>query len=179
MRLVPTFSGLLLLTACGVVPIQTALKLAALDPLSADPAGMAVALDLPEGVGIALEGAMLSLSAETADGVQLTGRYGLVQNATGIWRVAPEDRARLRADQAQAAEWERADPDGTRGSFNVSLSPCIAGAGPAADARLSASLQLEPDGPFLPLLRRVPLSNLGPLPGASEVPPCGSVYGEG
>lgn len=153
-------SSMLALAGCSDIPIATVLRLAALDPLSADPAGMAVALDLPDGVGIAPGSAELTLRAQAADGAEISGRYGLEATEGGVWHVRDGDRARLRADQARAAAWETADPAGTVGQFSVMLSPCQTGGGDIGRGRLSAALQLEPGGPFLPLLRNVPVAEL-------------------
>ena len=166
------FGAVLALAGCSDIPVATALRLAALDPLSADPAGMAVALDLPEGVGIAPGSAELALRARAADGAEIAGRYGLEATGDGVWRVRAGDRDRLRADQARAAAWERADPAGTEGQFSVTLAPCRDGAGDIGGERVSAALQLEPGGPFLPLLRDVPVAELTGAAGLPDLPDC-------
>ena len=53
----------LALCACGAVNPVTALRLATLDPLTADPGAFIVRLDLPDGVGIEDGGATLSMQA--------------------------------------------------------------------------------------------------------------------
>jgi hypothetical protein len=166
------FSTMLGLAGCSDIPIGTALRLAALDPLSADPAGMAVALDLPDGVGIVPGSAELALRAQAADGAEISGRYGLETTGDGVWHVRDGDRARLRADQARVAAWERADPAGTVGQFSVTLAPCLTSAGDIGRERLSAALQLEPGGPFLPLLRDVPVAELTEGVGLPDLPRC-------
>ena len=162
------------LSACSAVPLATAMRLGALDPLSADPAGMAVVLELPEGLGIEEGTAQLSLRARAADGAEVSGRYALEQGTDGAWRVRAGDRARLRADQARAADWERADPEGTEGQFSVSLGPCRTGDAPIAEGRVSASFQLEPGAPFLPLLRNVPVADVAETAGIAALPACGA-----
>lgn len=166
------FGTMLVLAGCSDIPIATALRLAALDPLSADPAGMAVALDLPERVGIAPGSAALTLRAQAADGAEISGRYGLETTGDGVWQVRASDRARLRDDQARVAAWERADPAGTVGQFSAMLTPCRTGAGDLGRGTVSAALQLEPGGPFLPLLRDVPVAELTEGAGLPDLPRC-------
>ena len=88
----------------------------------------------------------------------------------------PRPRAmpgRLMWSEAEVAAWEAADPDGTSGSLSVTLDPCRIGAGPAPDARVSVAIRLEPGGPFLPLVRNGPISQVAGSDDIGALPQCG------
>ena len=145
--------------------------LAALDPLTADPAGMAIRLHLPEGVGIDPGTAALRLIAENGAGERVDERYAL-RPIEDAWRLNRTDRARLRTDQARVLGWETADPDGTRGSFAVGLTPCVTADRAPDGATLSADLQIAPDAPFRPLLRDQSIAGMLARAGTDTISPC-------
>ncbi len=150
----------LMVSGCGMVNPITAVQLARLNPLEADPADIAVQVVLPDGVGIVSESAGLVLSATSGAGETISGFYPLHLLPGDVWQVAEADHARLRADQAQILTWESADPDGTNGSLTVGFEPCALGGGPTEAARVTVRLRIEPDGDFLPLLSNVPVAQL-------------------
>ncbi|WP_044006221.1 hypothetical protein [Jannaschia sp. CCS1] len=165
--------GILALTGCLSVNPVTLLRLAALDPLTADPTGMAVQMDLPDGVGVTDGSAFVRLQAETEGGAQFDEVFALVASAQQVWRIDPNEQDRFRAAQARAAAWERAAPDATNGSFGASFSPCRLGEGPAEDAFVSINIQLEPEASFLPLLSEVPILSLVEEGDMEALRPCG------
>lgn len=168
----PCLAPLLFLAACAGLDPATALRMSQIDPLTADPAGFAIRLDLPAGVGIASDSAALGLSA-TRNAETRGGVFRIVAAPSGdIWRIAPVALTPLREAQEIIAEWERVDPDGTEGSLTISATPCRAGDGPAHDATLSAALQVAPGGPYLPILREVPVADLMRAAGLVDLPPC-------
>jgi hypothetical protein len=90
-----------------------------------------------------------------------------------VWRVPDVVQPEMRRDIAQARAWERADPDGTSGSFGAGFEPCAVGQGPEEDARFTMALQLEPGGAFLPLFDNVRLTNLYDAEFVEQLPTCG------
>ena len=173
MRFAPCLAAAALLTACGAVSLGTLTRLSALSPLTADPADMAVAVDLPEGVGIRPGSARLTF--EVTRGAESVSRVMVLAGApeTGL-SVAPEDLAPLAEAQALARDWKAVDPDGTSGILSLTFDPCRDG-DLAAEATVSAAIRLEEDGPFLPLLRGVSVAEVSGLPDPADLPECAAV----
>ena len=170
MRLIICFVNLAL-GACVYVNPVTAIQLASFNPLSADPADIAVQIDLPEGVGIEDGSAGLVIDATHRERGGWSGFYGLEELPGGIWQIEPEAQIRLRRDQAQILAWEAADPDGTSGSLTARFDPCTIGDGPSEDARVSMLMQVDAGG-FLPLLPNAPISQLFNEAEVEGLPPC-------
>ncbi|MEM9343046.1 MAG: hypothetical protein AAGA87_08380 [Pseudomonadota bacterium] len=167
----PLFLALLLSGCSSIVP-GTVARLATYDPLTADPAGFAVVVDLPEGLGLTTEN-WLSLTAARGDET-VGDRFRLVRDGE-VWRIDPARLDALRALQAQAREWESEDPDGTSGSLGVSVEGCRVGDGPAEDATLTVHLRTEANAPLRPLLRNASVEDILAAAGVDILPPCNPV----
>lgn len=164
---------LLLLAGCASINPITIARLATLDPLTVDPAGFEVALDLPDGIGLDADGARLIL--EGARGEALSRGVYVLQERPGdpqIWRIAPGQLDALRAQQAQLAEWEEADPEETSGSMGIDLGTCRIGAGPGPEAVVNVSLRVELGGPLLSLVRNGQLSDVVDGATVAQLPAC-------
>ena len=147
----------ILLGACSTVVPSTLLQMQALDPLSADPADIALQVTLPDGVALLPEAGTLDLRAELPDGSTIGGSFPIV--AVGdVLRIAPATYADLRAPQTKINGWKAIDPDSTTGSLSVAIAPCLTGGEIPADTRLSVAIRLEQDGPFLPLIQDAPVA---------------------
>lgn len=146
------------LTACAAVVPTTALQLMALSPLTADPEGLAVQIDLPETVGVQPGSATMTITntylGETDTFVSVLERQGTV------YRIAAEDIAPLRALQAKIRERETTAPDDNSGSLSIFAQPCLKSDLASPDDEVSVAVQAAQDGPFLPLIRKQPLSAL-------------------
>lgn len=140
------------LGACSTVVPGTVLKLQGVDPLTADPADIALRVDLPDSVALLPEAGTLDLRATLRDGSELSGSFPIEQRGD-VLRVAQAAQSDLRALQADIRQWKEADPDGTSGSLSVDLEPCVTVDPVPEDATLSVSVRLDKDGPFLPLVR--------------------------
>ena len=173
MRPAPALCAVALLAACASLNPVTLARLALLDPLTADPAGFEVALDLPSGLGLHPDGAHLVFRAQRA-GVVSEARYPLElrPGQPPLWRIAPESLPALRQQQAIIAAWEAADPDGTSGSLSIDLAPCRTGAGPAPDATVDVSLRIEPGGALLPLVRGGAIAEVADADTVAQLPAC-------
>ncbi|UWR00082.1 hypothetical protein K3729_04720 [Rhodobacteraceae bacterium S2214] len=146
------------LQGCGTVVLSTVAALNATSPLTADPAGFEVAVDMPEGGDIAPDGATINLfMSHTVLGEDVNETYVLQrrQSADGriLFRINPRDLDMVRAFQAKARTWEANDPDASSGGFGVSVVACSVGDGPADDATFSVSIRTQVDGGFMPLIR--------------------------
>lgn len=165
-------AALFLLSACSWVAPMTAARLATMDPLTADPAQIAVAVILPPGLAVIPGSARLQLHA--ARGTQtLTGDYALAQiapdaalsvppGASGhIFALTPGDAARMRDWQRQVADWRSAGPG--EATLGLALGACAQGTGPAPGAEGAALIRLNEGGALLPLIGPAPLTAiLGP-----------------
>lgn len=149
-------TALVTLAACGDLVPGTLRAVQNLDPLTADPADIAVRLDLPDDVAIVPGSAMLSFGARKDDGMTTDQSFALDLHAD-VLSVAPQDHATLRALQAHIGDWKAVDPDGTKGSLSVYLEPCKTTDTVSDSARASVAIRLEQDGPFLPLVSDAPL----------------------
>ena len=162
----------LLLSACGSVVATTAVRLANLSPLTADPADFAVRVTLPEGLDVAHGPAVLVLKArEHPQADPEVGEYKL-QRDSNVFRVAPGDIAAIRALQDKANDWKTADSEAASGSLGISLLPCRRGDDLNIDARVSVAIQIEQGGVFLPLIRNAPLSNVAEQNDLDALGPC-------
>lgn len=167
------------LAGCTALVPSTAVRLNALSPVTADPAAIALALRLPAGVGVQPGGATLFLGARRTDTGAETGlTVALARRSDAelgeTFQIAPEDRARFRAEQARIAAWQTEAPEATEGTLSLGVSPCREEAGPAPSARGSVSVRFAPDAPFRPLLRDAPLSRLAGEDDVASWPICGA-----
>ncbi|MDX8352836.1 hypothetical protein [Cognatiyoonia sp. IB215182] len=167
---------LILLAGCTSIVPTTAMRLNNLSPTTADPADMAVALTLPEGIDVQPGSAMLTFAVIRSDLDQTAkGTFRLVREGD-VYAIAPSDHATLRALQATAWQWEAENASATQGSLAITLAPCLRGAGPSDDARVNVAIRLAQDGAFLPLVRNAPLSAVTSAEQLGDVPQCDAVY---
>ena len=144
------------LGACSTVVPSTLWQMQALDPLTANPADIALRVDLPDSVALLPQAGTLDLRAQRRDGSDIGGSFPFI--AVGnVVRVAPASHADLRALQAEIAAWQAADPDGTHGSLSVGIAPCLTGDDMPETDRFSVAIRLAADGPFLPLVTDAPV----------------------
>ncbi|MEY1554161.1 hypothetical protein AB3Y40_00870 [Yoonia sp. R2331] len=165
----------LALQGCGSVNPLTAARLSAVSPLKVDPADLAVAIRLPDGVSIPPGAARMVMTAQNqTTGETLQDRIVLAESGgqTRLYNVAPSDHAKLRAFQAQALSWEETDPDASNGSMSFDISFCRTGDGPAPDATTDIAIRLTAGGPLLPLITGAPLSEVASASDIAAMPPC-------
>lgn len=171
----------LALGACSAIVPSTAARLAALDPLVADPAGIGLVVVLPPGLAISPGSARLELQA--ARGTEalkgsfqlkdraLPGAEGLPEGATARgFAIAEADIPRMRALQAEIAEWKRAGA--AKGSLGIGIGGCAVGDGPAPDAVGSVLIRLSADSAYLPLIQDGSLADLLGPETLAAIKPC-------
>ncbi|MFQ6552335.1 hypothetical protein AAD018_008320 [Aestuariibius insulae] len=173
---IPLFAIALALSACTSVVRSTVAELETRSPVDTDPAAMTIVADLPPGLGIAEGSPTLRLSALRSDtGAQTEGVFVLARGgAPGAetFRVAPADLDRFRRLQAQIKDWKAEAASETKGQLNMGVKGCRIGAGPVPSASLSIAMQLEEDGPVLPLIRPTPIKRVLRITGVEELPDC-------
>lgn len=169
------------LAACTALVPSTAARLAATDPLTADPAALELVVILPPGLAVSPGSAKLDLSADRgaehkSGSFQLADRpvpadIKLPDGATARgFAIAEPDVDRMRALQAEIAEWKR---DGAaKGSLGLGIGGCATGEGPAPDATGSVLIRVREDGPFLPLIENGKLADLLGPKVLAAIKPC-------
>lgn len=178
MRFVTKFPPLILalgLGACASVVPATMARLAAVQPLEADPAAIAVAIVLPPGLAVTPGTARLTVGVvrqdtQTAQTLDLVlqaqdvggGNLPVPPGATAqTYTIAASDVARMRALQATVAAWKAEDPaPETAGSFGLGLGGCALGDGPSDDAVGSAYIRVAAGGDYLPVIVKGSLRDL-------------------
>jgi hypothetical protein len=166
--------SLLLVSACSSLVPSTTAQLAQLSPLEADPAAIALAIQLPPGLVVPEGGAKMVVEAtRKATGETRRGDYVLASepgdpaqfaadpgDSVTFYRLAPDDIAPMRDLQTIVADWKTADPDGTAGSFSMGLAGCAVGQGPEPDAKGSVYIRTVANGAYLPLIQNASIKAL-------------------
>lgn len=181
MRLAASALGLLGLAACGAVVPGTAARLAATDPLVADPGAIELVVVLPPGLSVTTGSAVLEFGA-TRGAERRSGRYVLddipappsvviPDGATArVYALTDKDAERMRALQTEIAGWKR--EGAAQGSLSLGIGGCAVGEGPAPDAVGSVLIRMAEDGPFLPLIREGKLTDLLGAEVLAAIEPC-------
>lgn len=176
-----TLIASLALAACTSIVPSTAARLAAMDPLTADPAAIELMVILPPGLAIIPGSAKLELSADRGT-EHKAGSFSLAEHAAvpgvavpegGMARafaIAEADVPRMRALQAEIAAWKR--EGAAKGSLGMGLGGCAVNGGPAADATGSVLIRVREDGPFLPLIADGKLADLLGPEVLAAIKPC-------
>lgn len=171
----------LALSACSALVPSTAARLATLDPLTADPAGIGLVVVLPPGLAVTPGSATLELQAVRGNEARkgtfrltdraLPGMEGLPKGDTARgFAIAEADIPRMRALQAEIAEWKR--EGAAKGSLGLGIGGCAVGSGPAPDAVGSVLIRLSADDPYLPLIKDGGLADLLGPKVLAAIKPC-------
>ena len=165
------------LTGCSSVNPSTMLALSQLSPLTADPGDIRALVDLPLGVTIPADGAVLTFAATRSDtGQGDAGQFILerLETTQGMlsFRLDPKDRADYIRLRETFNAWETAAPKATNGTFSIAVAACKTGAGPAPDATFSVYVATVADAPFAPVVQDAPIRealDVALSPGASDL----------
>ncbi|MCU0826250.1 MAG: hypothetical protein MUE52_02315 [Tabrizicola sp.] len=180
MRL-PSLFACLALSACASVVPSTAARLAATDPLTADPGAIALVVVLPPGLSVTPGSAVLEFGA-TRGTKSRKGRYVLAEEPVPVgvvvqrdgsaqgYTLTDADAESMRALQAEIAGWKR--EGAAQGSLSLGIGGCAVGDGPAPDAVGSVLIRMAEDGPFLPLIREGKLADLLGAEVLAAIEPC-------
>jgi hypothetical protein len=133
-----------------------------LDPMTADPAGFEIALELPEQLGLIENGAQLEFAATRGTtGETLGGEYTLLEHTLAdgrtIYRIPQNGIEDIRALQQNAATWDATD-DTEAGDNELSVGVQVDFCRKtedvlAEDLRFSVFIRLAKNAPLLPLVR--------------------------
>lgn len=173
--LTPLYVVILLgLSACASVNPVALAKLAAMDPLSADPQQIAVAARLPEALKLRTGDLMMVVKTKNAEGPDAIdetfylavadaapGDAGVILPEDGerlqTAQVAPGDIERLRATQAKARALKTAGDNG-KGSLTVSAKGgCKTAEIGDEPLKLNIYMQTETNGEWLPVVNALDL----------------------
>jgi len=173
----PAIASLILLSACSSISLPGVARLNALSPMETDPADIAVALALPEGLALQPGSAVFSIKSGTKDGTRKSNETYVLARTPGsdgstVYQIAMADWDRVRAQQKLVRRWEEEDPRGHSGGFGVSLMPCTVGDGPADGAVLSISMRTNPDDAFFSLVKNAPWEDALDETGLDALEPC-------
>lgn len=169
------------LSACVPVGPMTAARLAASDPLTADPAAIRLAVILPPGLAVTPDSAVLEFSA-TRGALRRDERFVLrdvavpdgvtvpTEGTARVYALSAPDAERMRGVQAEIAGWT--EGGAAQGQLGLGIGGCALGAGPAADAVGSVLIRMDATGPFLPLIRAGRLADLLGSEGLAAIAPC-------
>ncbi len=169
------------LSACAAIAPSTVERLASLDPLTADPAGIELVVILPEGLAIQPGSAKLEFGAERADEAR-KGSFALedrpvpegiaipARSTARRYGLTAADAQRMRDLQAEISTWKREGK--AVGRLGLGISGCALGDGPAPDARGSVLIRLAPAEAFLPLISDGRLADLLGPNALAAIEPC-------
>jgi hypothetical protein len=171
----------LALSGCSAIVPSTAARLATLDPLTADPAGIELLVILPPGLAVkpgtaklefgATRGAESRKGSFTLADRPVAEGFDVPEGATARrYSLTAEDAQKMRALQMDIAEWKR---NGTaKGTLGLGVGGCTVGDGPAQDATSSVLIRLETGAPFLPLIAEGKLADLLGPEAMAAIQPC-------
>ncbi|MEO1640055.1 MAG: hypothetical protein AAFU41_12520 [Pseudomonadota bacterium] len=148
------------------------MRLSAVSPLTADPADLAIALTLPDGVAVTADTARLTMTLMRQGQAEVEGDSFVLAAEGDVYRIDPGDLAAIRALQARGRQWKADFPGEVNGALSITLAPCTLGGGPAEDATVDVAIRLEADGPFRPLINGAPLSAIADQETLTKLPYC-------
>ncbi len=163
---------------CSHVPLPSAVRLGRLDPLTADPQYIQIAVRMPDGLSVPDSGAVMEIGTRRAD-IDAEEKLRLVFEkqvaasshlADGlepkagthveIFRVSERDIPRLRALQETAKSWKADAPDDTKGSLSIQASGCRTSTLPRGPLHISTYLRTDPGSSFFVVARDMDLRSL-------------------
>lgn len=139
-----------------------------------DPAAFAVRLDLPSGVAMQPDGAVLTVGVKSGlFGKTSSVAFALEQQAgQGDYVLSAADRQQMQGLLAQAKAAEKAGKN-IKGSVSLRFSPCRTQEVLAADAVASLAMRTTQEGGFETLARDVSIKRIAGV-AVSDLPDCAS-----
>ncbi|MCF2871683.1 hypothetical protein L0664_11455 [Octadecabacter sp. G9-8] len=156
MRMLPLFIFAPLM-GCTSLVMSTVVALDDLDPMTADPAGFEVALDIPDPLGLVKNSTEFQFTATRGETGDVSGgEYTLLETTTPdghrVYRIPQNAVEDIRAIQKDAATWQATGDNAL--SVGVNLDFCRTTQDPLPDdLRFSIFIRLAQDAPLLPLVR--------------------------
>ena len=156
MRILPLFI-LAPLMGCTSLVMSTVMALDDLDPMTADPAGFVVALDVPAPLAMVKDSVVFEFGATRSDtGETQGGTYTLIETRDEqdrvVYRLPPQGVEDIRATQLNATTWT--ETGGNELSLRVTFDFCrTLETTVPDDIEFSIFIRLAKDAPILPLVR--------------------------
>lgn len=168
--------------ACTSVVPSTLMRLAALDPFTADPNDMAVALELPAGLALQ-DGSteMMFMAVHSPSGETHRRDYTLQEQSTDdglvIYTLSDADVENLNAMKTSLLPWKETSDGNSTLSMGVTADACrVPGIEIGPDPRVNVLLRLEEEGPLRPFLRDAPLLEYFEVAELAELPQCSGPF---
>ena len=152
------------LVGCSSIDPSALVALSKLSPLTANPDDIRAGIDLPVGVTIPPDGAVLTFAATRSDTGQADmGVFELdrLETAQGmlLFRLDPEDRAEYIRLRDLFNAWETEAPRATNGTFSIAVAACKTGSGPDPEATFSVYVATAADAPLSTLVEDAPIKD--------------------
>ncbi len=178
------------ISACASVNPVGLAKLAALDPLSADPAQISVAARLPEALKLRTGDLVMIVKTNGVEGPEaidetfslavteaVAGDAGVIVPTDGerlqTARVAPDDMERLRATQAKARAMKAAGKHKGKGSLTVSAKGgCKTSELGDGALKMNLYMKTETSGEWFPIVSALDLRRALGEEMLAKIPPC-------
>lgn len=152
------------LVGCSSIDPSALVALSKLSPLTANPDDIRAGIDLPVGVTIPPDGAVLTFAATRSDTGQADmGVFELkrLETAQGmlLFRLDPEDRAEYIRLRDLFNAWETEARRATTGTFSIAVVACKTGSGPGPEATFSVYVATAADAPLSVLVEDAPIKD--------------------
>ena len=177
-----TIAVVLSLSACTSIVPSTALRLNALDPFTADPNDMAVALELPAGLALRPATTEMTFKAvHSPSGETVQRDYILDEQRTTdgavIYTLSNTDIEDLNAMKESLLPWKETSDGNSTLFMGVTSKACrVPDVDVGPDPRVNVALRLEADGPLRPFLRDVTLLEYYEIDALAELPQCSGPF---
>lgn len=168
--------------ACSSVVPSTVMRLNALDPFTADPRDIAVALDLPAGLALVPNSTELRFKAVHSPSGETHQRDYVLQeqrleDGVVIYTLSANDIADLEAMKTVLLPWRDTSDGNSSLSMVVHTDPCrLPDFDVGPDPRVNVLLRLEQDGPLRPLLRDASVLEYFDVAALAELPQCSGPF---
>jgi len=178
---------ILALAGCGHVPVTSLPKLSKLDIMTLDVKQLRVAVDMPNGLRVRENGAVIAVGLREAAGGPAREERVVLEDVTNtergpisdpspqarIFRIPQHDVARLEALRETIRQRKAAYPDDTKGYLTVTSAACRTAQLPDGPLRVNTWLKTSADEPYFILTRQVDIRSLVPRRDlALELPSC-------
>jgi len=170
------------LWGCTSLVPSTLVRLNALDPFTADPNDMAVALELPAGLALQAGSTQMMFKAvHSPSGEAHQREYVLreqrMPDGLVIYTLSPEDIENLEAMKVSLLPWKETSDGNSSLSMGVIADACrVPGIEVPADPRVTILLRLEADGPLRPLVRDASILEYFDVADLAELPQCSGPF---
>ena len=168
----------LTLTGCSSIVPSTLARLNLLDPMTADPAGFAVALEMDEGLGIQEGSVVFTVEVTHSPSGEIRGEDLVLvedRSETGrlVYSISPEGVQALTTMQTELLPWKETSDGNSVLTLTVVADGCLVDKDSIPeDPRVSVFLQLAAEAPMRPLVQNGALTAMFDVDDLAELPQC-------